>query len=230
MHDIDVTFEIWSTLAEPVVGPDTVIEGSPPWLSLAALSRTEAPEAFQVPSWVTEQIDDEVIADLERAVMLYRVRVRPPVRPDNDAHLQASIQVAATIAEASGGWVLDPLAERVLDAEDMASSCQPEIANHVSYTLFDDQARTLGMAKLGLPDVSIPSEGVEEAHEHALVGVLDAVASGVAAGIFEAAKSFDLAGTEWQLALEGELLVAKPVGVPLPAFVADLTVRDEEPN
>jgi hypothetical protein len=230
MGAIDVTFEIWTTLPEPIVGPETQIEGAPPWLSLAAVSRADTPRDFILPSWVDESADDDVIADLKNAVMLYRVRVAPETRPANDEHLQASIQVAATIAEASGGWVLDALAERVLDAEEMTSTCQPEIANHVSYTLFDSEARTIGLAKLGLPDVALPSEGIDEQLEHTLVGVLDAIVSGFAAGIFTADDDFELAGTQWQLARVGELLVARPLGISLPAFVADLADREGEPN
>ncbi|MBK8995427.1 MAG: hypothetical protein IPM35_06740 [Myxococcales bacterium] len=229
MGGIDVTFEIWSALAEPIVGPETVIEGAPGWLSLGAISRADSPGEFALPVWLEGQVEPEVLADLERAAMLYRVRVAPPNRPEHDSHLQAAIQVAATIAEASGGWVLDSLAERVLDAEEMAGSCQPEIANHVSYTLFDTEARTLGMAKLGLPDVTIPSEGVDEAHEHTLVGVLDAVVSGLAAGVFTPDEPFDLAGCEWRFERTPTLLVARPVAMPLPAFVADLSVREDEP-
>lgn len=229
MGPIDVTFEIWSTLAEPVIGPETVIEGAPAWLTLAAVSRNDTPAAFELPAWLEGQVEEDVLADLRRSVMLYRVRVAPPTRPEHDEHLQAAIQVASTIAEASGGWVLDSLAERVLDAEDMASSCQPEIANHVSYTLFETEARTLGMAKLGLPDVAIPSTGVDEAHEHTLVGVLDAVVSGLAAGVFSADRPFDLAGCEWRFEPALDLLVARPVAMTLPAFVADLSVREDDP-
>jgi len=230
MATIDVTFEVWSTLAEPIVGADTVIEGAPTWLSLAAVSKRDFPAEFGLPAWLEGQVEPEVLDELSNAAMLYRVRVTPPTRPEYDAHLQAAIQVASTIAEAAGGWVLDPLAERVLDAEEMASSCQPEIANHVSYTLFDTEARTLGMAKLGLPDVSIASEGVTEAHEHTLVGVLDAVVSGLAAGVFAESEPFDLAGTEWRFERTGELLVARPVGIDVAAFVAELSVREGELN
>ncbi|MBK7578972.1 MAG: hypothetical protein IPI67_02090 [Myxococcales bacterium] len=227
---IDVTFEIWTSLAEAVVGPETVIEGAPPWLTLACFAKTDAPELFQIPTWVEEQTEDDVLADLRRAAMLYRVRVAPETRPENDSHLQAAIQVAATIAEASGGWVLDALAERVLDAEEMESSCQPEIANHVSYTLFDHEVRTLGLAKLGLPDVSLRTDGVVEQHEATLVGVLDAITSGFAGGVFSIAAPFELAGTSFRFELHGDVVVAAPIGIELVTFVADLARLDGEPN
>jgi hypothetical protein len=230
MLPIDVTFEVWTTLAEPVVGPETIIEGAPEWLSIETARRDEAPSDFGVPAWLDGQIDDDVLAELSKAVLLYRVRVTPPSRPQHDEHLQAAIQVAATIAEACEGWVLDPLAERVLDAEDMSGSCEPDIANHVGYTLFDTEARTLGMAKLGLPDLVIPSEDVDEALEHTLVGVLDAVASGLSGGVFREGEEFELAGCQWRLERQDDVLVALPVGVPLAEFLAELTIKESDLN
>jgi len=217
---IDVTFQIWSALDTPVFDDQLTIDGAPPWLSVRAYTRAASPDRFVTPAWLAE-LDDE----LSQAEVIYEVQVAPGDRPENDIHLQIAIQIGAQLAEASSGLVVDEQARRVLDAEEFAASCEPEVEHHVTYAFVPPHLRTFGMGKLGLAEVAMLFEGADDLDEEIGVAgttVLDAIASAMAAGAWHPGQRIELAGTTWELGSDPELLLAGPVGRDLAELLAEL--------
>jgi hypothetical protein len=225
---IDFSYDVLSPRSESVLSPDLRIEGAPPWLSISQHRRGDAPERFSIPLEIAAELEAEDLETLNAMPLLYSVHLTPGERPDEDAHIQYGIQLAAQIARAAGGIVLDRLAGRLLAPDEFEKTCRPGTEYHLSYAVGPGATLSRGMAKFGFPEVALASAGIDPIHAETLVRIVDAICAGVTAGMFQAGAGFELAGASWRLDEEDGTLMARPSGATLAEVVDQLAEGADE--
>ncbi|MFO0571908.1 MAG: hypothetical protein U0263_40160 [Polyangiaceae bacterium] len=217
---IDFAFEVF---AKRDLGDLPEVTGAPEWLVVSMHHRAEEPDLFELAPELEQELDRAARASLRAAPFLYRVCLSPDSRPDEDAHLQFAIPIAAGLAEATDGVVLDRAARRVLDPESFRQTCAPETECHLSYALGSGAVETRGLTKFGFLELRLPLPGVAPADNGVAFAVIDAMCGALLAGAFVPGRQFELCGGRWRIEECGDHLEVIAGDVPIAQVLADLS-------